>query len=110
MVLVLIPLLALSACQIYRSADSSKAWVTVQADSLNDGDEGDEHCRHDWAYAPESFKSEAQLPPSNPGESWTERERERICRVCLRHEWQAQKIVSPQPVMSEFDSLRARLR
>jgi len=106
--------------------------VTVRVDSLNLGRGDVVGCQmrsfgcgdhstllcyeswHSWAYDPvrkDYFRSEAQLPSRllSPGERWTERERERICRVCLRHEWIASKWVPKPKVKSEFEKLRERL-
>ena len=120
---LLVLLLALPACG-QNVHPPLLEWVTVRVDSLNLGQGDTLGCSsrsttcglpgclvmhyeafHEWVISPESFVTEAALPTPEPRESWTERQRERICRVCLRHEWQAQ----PEPVESEFDSLRARL-
>mgnify|MGYP001619765557 CR=1 FL=1 len=108
-------------------------WVTVRVDSLNLGHDNGHPVMmerrniytgqswmdvsgtclgpdcHDWVYSNESFISEAALPTPGPRESWTERQRECICRVCLRHEWQAQKSITLEPELSPFDSLKTRL-
>lgn len=110
----LLLLLALSGCVVVDDGRPGSPFrfvatsVTVRVDSLNEGSSFRYH-EHEWSYSPVSFVSEARLPALPDGERWTERSRERICRICLRHEWQAEKIVSQKPAVSEFDSLRARL-
>jgi len=108
----------------------STAWVVVRVDSLNLGNHDDPDCHklksaigvildcgpdsHTWVYDPDRvdyFRSEAQLPSRllGPGERWAEREKERICRVCLRREWVASKMVPKPKAKSEFEQLRERL-
>lgn len=103
-------------------SDSSAGylWVTVRVDSLNlgfghtvvsgngrlytctDSNQGHpalvNNC-HDWAY------SETRNVCAGSGICL---KRERICRICKRHEWQRRELIPPDP--SEFDLLRMELR
>jgi len=59
---------------------------------------------HDWVYS-EELRDFAWA-------TWSDRvplRRERICRVCFRHEYQRQVEVKPPERMTAFDSLRAKL-
>ena len=92
-------------------------WVVYKVDPLNIGSASSyngihELTMHDWVFSGEHFMSLAQLPTAllGPGEAWTENVRERICRICLRHEFVAEKMLPPlPPPMLQFDSLGARL-
>ena len=107
----------------------SLAWVVVRVDSLNLGRGDNDGCQtlsygcedhptlmcseswHDWVYDDPHFLQDNQHPYGllAPGERWTETQRERICRVCMRHEWQAQKRVPRPKPKSEFKQLREQL-
>lgn len=115
LLLLLLPSVACVVRPLAKSGADSTEWVTVKVDSPNVGrthgssfdGEG-----HEYTYSPTRFRSKAQLSTAllGPEEHWTDDEREAICRICLRHEWQALKIV-PKPVpKTEFESLEELLR
>ena len=106
-----------------RMAPADSIWVTIRVDSLNlgylnePGHLGGRHglcygpdC-HDWVWSETRFLQHNQHPPGilSAGESWTETQREAICRICLRHEWQAQKRVPRPTSKSEFEELHEQL-
>lgn len=122
MTAALLLLLGLSACaqhqQTHFDAMPRLVWVVYKVDSLNVGyldsvwcTFEQYHCIHDWTVSNNIFLSQARLPTAliRPGEAWTENAVERICRVCLRHEFLAEKSLPLPSPMSTFDSLRARL-
>jgi len=108
-------------------------WVTVEVDSLNLGRSANE-CREPIGHSPPPNPDgliNAVLMYTYPGHDWVEEKpfrdmearwvhwtdknwveplliRERICRSCLRHEWQKRCEIKPPP--SEFELLKSQLK
>lgn len=99
-----------------RCWDSSTEWVTVRVDSMNLGEGADTGCTHDWVNSKSGTWADAAIDTLglwNTGYrgGWDNPSailRERICRSCLRREWQDRRPVPPPK--REFEELQERLR
>ena len=93
-------------------ATDSVVWRTTAVDSANPGIDT---CAHDWVYS-ETQRAGGDvmcLVMHNGAHcDYDDLTRERICRVCLRHEHQFEQWYQHReaPPMSAFDSLKAKLK
>jgi hypothetical protein len=91
-------------------ATDSVKWLFDGVDSLN---EGDPLCSHVWEIKELPGSNMSCLVMHPPGQhcSWNDVRREKICKICLRHEYEREHWYQHQGIEpeSEFDKLKKQL-